>query len=304
MAQNILVTGAAGFFGSYVCRHISNLSTKHNVIGTNIIKADDIDCESFIPADISDAAAVDKLIKQTSPDCIIHLAGTFGSKDSLKTYQVNTLSAAAILEAVCRHVPGSVVITAGSAAEYGKVHESRLPIGENCPCEPVTPYGLSKLLATQISLYYHRACGLSVTVVRPFQLIGKGMTDRLAPGAFAKQLKDAISSHADTIKVGNLESCRDFLDVRDAAEAIWMLCQKPAPGEILNLCSGKPTKMADLLRTMIEVAQVRVKIETDPALLRGSADVSVVYGSYKKINNHCKWKPRTNLTQSIREMFD
>jgi len=303
LTQNILVTGASGFFGKHICKYIGRLKTKINLIGTDITEANDINCDRFIAADISDEHAVNKLIRQVVPDHVLHLAGTFGANCGLKTYQVNTISAIAILEAVRQYALSCAVIAVGSAAEYGKVQEGRLPIEESCPCSPVTPYGLSKFLATQIALYYHRTCNLSVTIVRPFQLIGKGLTDRLAPGAFARQLEEAISGRADAIKVGNLESCRDFLGVQDAAEAMWMLCQKPAPGEIFNLCSGRSTKMADLLQMMIEACGVKVSVEVDPSRLRGNRDVSVVYGSYKKINDHCGWRPREPLQQAVQKIF-
>jgi GDP-4-dehydro-6-deoxy-D-mannose reductase len=297
------VTGASGFFGKHICKYIGRLETKINIIGTDIIETNDINCDRFIAADISDENAVNELIRQVVPGHVIHLAGTFGANYGLKTYQVNTISAIAILEAVRQYALSCAVIAVGSAAEYGKVQESRLPIEESCPCNPVTPYGLSKFLATQIALYYHRTCNLSVTIVRPFQLIGKGLTDRLAPGAFARQLEAAISGRADAIKVGNLESCRDFLGVQDAAEAIWMLCQKPAPGEIFNLCSGRSTKIADLLQMMIEACGVKVSVEVDPSRLRGNRDVSVVYGSHKKISDHCGWRPREPLQQAVQKIF-
>jgi GDP-4-dehydro-6-deoxy-D-mannose reductase len=192
---------------------------------------------------------------------------------------------------------------AGSAAEYGKIKAEQLPVTETMPCQPVTVYGLSKLLATQVSLYYHRVHGLNVMIVRPFQLIGKGVTSRLAPGAFAEQLKRAILDKSNIIKVGNLETSRDFLDVHDAVKAIWMLCQKSSAGQIFNLCSGKPVKINDLLNMMIGNCGQHLKIEIDPSRLRGTSDVSTVYGSFEKIKQHCGWCPKRCLADSISDMF-
>ncbi len=304
MIKRVLITGAAGFFGSKVCGHVASTGEGLELICTDVVKSEDSCCKEFICADLSCPGTAEDLIKQTSPDCIIHLAGTFGTTDNQEIYRVNVLSIATLLEAASKYVPDVVFLTAGSAAEYGRISESQLPVDERLGCHPVTLYGLSKLLATQIALYYHRAHNICAMVVRPFQLIGKGVTPRLAPGAFAEQLKQTISDSSKVIKVGNLESSRDFLDVDDASEAVWALCQKPASGEVFNLCSGQPTKMADLLQTMINHCGVDVEIEVDPARLRGKADVSAVYGSFEKLKQHCGWVPKTSLEDSISDMFE
>jgi GDP-4-dehydro-6-deoxy-D-mannose reductase len=216
---------------------------------------------------------------------------------------VNVLGLVALLEAVRAHAPQAAVVTAGSAAEYGLVSQDRLPVTEDCPCAPVSAYGQSKLAATQIALMYRRVHGLSATVVRPFQLLGQGVTTRLAPGAFAEQLRQALAAGGRVIRVGNLASERDFLDVADAVEGLWALCRHPAPGETFNLCSGQPTKMSDLLQLMIDVSRADVTVEIDPARLRGAADVSSVYGSFEKLHRYCGWRPRRSLEESVQGML-
>jgi GDP-4-dehydro-6-deoxy-D-mannose reductase len=304
MKKKVLVTGACGFAGRYMCEYLCGLADRPEVIGTDIVASKSQTCDVFYQVDLSSGADTGEFIKRTQPDCVIHLAGTFGTNDSQEIYRVNVLSAAALLEAVRIHKSDTVIIMAGSAAEYGKVGAEQLPVMENTPCQPVTAYGLSKLLATQVALYYHRIHGLNVMIVRPFQLIGKGVTARLAPGAFAEQINKALSSGVDVIKVGNLESNRDFLDVQDAVEAIWMLCQKPVVGEIFNICSGKPTRMADLLKIMVACAGVDMKIEVDPNRLRGTSDINSIYGNYKKLQDYCGWEPKTSLEVSVRRVFE
>lgn len=304
MRKRVLITGAGGFAGRYMCEHLCGLKDRPEVIGTDIVTFKSQACDVFYRVDLSSGTDTGELIKQSRPDYVIHLAGTFGTNDSQEIYKVNVLSATALLEAVRVHKSDAVVIIAGSAAEYGKVTDTQLPITEENLCQPVTVYGLSKLLATQAAFYYHRAHSLNVMIVRPFQLIGKGVTSRLAPGAFAEQLKRAISDGSNVIKVGNLKSSRDFLDVHDAVKAIWMLCQKPSAGQIFNLCSGKLTKIADLLEEMIKCSGMKIRIEVDSSRLRGNADVSAVEGSFEKINKHCGWVPITSLQESITSMFD
>jgi len=304
MRKRVLVTGACGFAGRYMCDYLSELRERPHIIATDIIESIIRNCDSFHTIDLSSAEGASNLIRQTMPNYIIHLAGTFGTDNWQEIYKVNVLSAVALLEAIRIYKSDAVVIMAGSAAEYGHIAAGQLPVTEQSPCSPVTSYGLSKFLATQIAEYYYRIYKVCVMVVRPFQLIGKGVTARLAPGAFAKQLIEARKSGVNEIKVGNLEGSRDFLDVRDAVRSIWMLCEKPVPGEIFNLCCGKPVKIGELLSLMINSIEIQIKPVIEEEYLRGNADVNVVYGSYQKINEHCGWEPIIPLQESIKSMFE
>lgn len=303
MKKRVLITGICGFAGRYMCDYLAGLSKRPTIIGVDISDVQPNNCDSFYSVDLTTANEMKSIVKQAKPDFIIHFAGTFGTEDRQEIYKVNVLSITALLESVCEYVPHAVAIVVGSAAEYGQVEPNQLPVDEQTPCNPVTPYGLSKQLVTQIALYYHRVHNICTMVVRPFQLIGDGITTRLVPGAFMEQLRESITKGSKVIKVGNLESWRDFLDVRDAVEAVWALCQKPAAGEIYNLCSGKPTRIADLLQTMIHHCCADVKIEVDTSRLNGRFDVPKIYGSYQKIRDYCGWQPRRNLEQTIQSLF-
>lgn len=303
MKKRVLVTGICGFTGHHMCDYLSSLQSRPDIVGVDIGESPPAGCESFHRMDLSSTDDVAELIKRSKADYIIHLAGTFDAKGFREIYDANVLSVIALLEAVREHSPDSIMITAGSAAEYGRIEPHQLPVDEQALCKPVMLYGLSKQLATQIALYYHRVHNICTMIVRPFQLIGKGVTSHLVPGAFAEQLKQSIAKDSRVIKVGNLESWRDFLDIDDAVKAIWALCQKPAPGQIFNLCSGKSTKIANLLQMMIEQCGVDVRVEVDPARLRGQGGVAMIYGSHEKLKGHCGWQPHTPLEESIAAMF-
>jgi len=304
MKHSVLITGAGGFVGKYLCRYLRTLPDNFNIAGIDL--HDDMagTYDSFYTDDLQDAGYVKNIIEEVKPRYVIHLAGTFGTEDTQQIFRVNVFSMMTLLDAILTVAPDVVFITAGSAAEYGSIDQENLPVTEENPCNPVTPYGLSKYLATTISQHYCRVHHLCTMIVRPFQLIGKSVTDRLAPGAFVKRLLEAKQAGISEIQVGNLESSRDFLDVQDAVRAIWMLCEKPKPGEIFNLCSGKPVKMRDLLDLMIQVLGIQITPRTKQNFLRGNADVSVIYGSYEKIKNHCGWEPETPLEEGIERMFD
>ncbi len=300
--MRVLITGVCGFAGQYMSDYLKQLQNPPEVIGADVVDGA-ASCDSFYRLDLSSKDDVVRLIEQSMPDYIIHLAGIFGTEDHLDVYKVNVLSIVALLEAACRYVPDVVMVAVGSAAEYGHIEPDQIPVDERTFCRPVTTYGMSKLLATQIALYYYRVFNLYVMVVRPFQLIGKGITTRLAPGAFALQIGQVLSGKAEMIRVGNLETSRDFLDVRDAVEAVWALCQKPAGGQIFNLCSGRSIKMSVLLEMMLRHCGVEIKVEVDPARLRGGADIPDICGSFQKLKEHCGWSPKRSLQESISEMF-
>lgn len=304
MKKQLLITGVCGFTGRYMCDYLFGLTKRPNVVGVDILKVQPHNCDSYYCVDLTAANEIAGIIKEIKPDFIIHLAGTFGSDDFQEVYKVNILSTTALLDAVRKYSPNAVVIIVGSAAEYGFVVPEQLPVDEQTACNPLTVYGLSKMFATQTAMYYHRIHNICTMVVRPFQLIGDGISTKLAPGAFITQLKKNIAMGNKILKVGNLESWRDFLDVRDAVEAIWMLCQKPLAGEIYNLCSGTPTKIENLLETMIQYCGSSMKIEVDASRLNRKFDIPKIYGSFQKINNHCGWQPRIKLKQSIQSLFN
>jgi GDP-4-dehydro-6-deoxy-D-mannose reductase len=301
--KSILITGICGFAGRHMCDFLAGLSERPKIIGADVIETQPDHCDAFFKADLTSPKETERILRQTLPDFIIHFAGIFNTENIQEMFKANVLSIITLQEATRECVPHAVVIATGSAAEYGTIEPDQLPVDEETPCRPVSYYGLSKQSATQVALYYHRIHNIRTMVVRPFQLIGPGLTPRLAPGAFAQQLKELRTTGLKTFQVGNLESWRDFLDVYDAAEAIWALCQNPAPGEIYNLCSGEPTKIADLLQMMIDYSRTEVEIEIDPSRLQGRLDVTKVYGSYQKIRSHCGWQPKRNLSQTLKAML-
>ena len=301
MKRTVVITGAGGFVGKHICKYLASLGQDLRVVAADLQTAENLECDKFVKTDMTVASEVDILVNENKPDFVIHLAGLFGTDNINRILNANVMSLNNL--AMALKDKETVVVTAGSAAEYGIPPANMLPVKEECPCRPVTFYGISKKMATDLARYYHRTSSLSVTIVRPFQMLGNAASDRLAPGAFVRRIKQAMADGTDTIKVGNLESVRDFLDVRDAVRALWMLCEKPAPAQIFNICSGEPVQISELLNKMMDVAGRKFNIEKDPQKLKGKKDVSKMYGDYSKINNHCGWKPQIPLNRSIYEMF-
>ena len=136
----------------------------------------------------------------------------------------------------------------GSAAEYGLVSVDQLPITENLTPKPYNLHGISKFAQTQIALSWYKP-KRSLVVVRPFTIIGPGMPNYLAIGSFLQQIQSI--SDRGTLKTGNLNTARDFINVFDAAHLIWELINNEnSYGEIINLCRGTSVPIIDIIKYM------------------------------------------------------
>jgi GDP-4-dehydro-6-deoxy-D-mannose reductase len=297
-SARVVVTGASGFVGRHFCAHLERKVGVH-VVAVDLVPTRPAGVGVFVRADVGAPKAVAGVLREHAPTHIVHLAGGRGGGDLASAFRGNLRPTVTLLESVREHAPGAIVLVVGSAAEYGDIPRESLPVSETFPCAPTTPYGLAKLLGTQVALHHWRRYGVRAMVVRPFQLLGAGVSSDLAPGAFAARIRAARARGERTVRVGNLETGRDFIDVRDAVRALWRLCRRPAPGEIFNLCSGVATPMRALLEAMLAAAGGEWRVEVDAARLRGAWDVGTSCGSPEKLRAHCGWRPRFPLARSV-----
>jgi GDP-4-dehydro-6-deoxy-D-mannose reductase len=142
-----------------------------------------------------------------------------------------------------------------------------------------------------------------IIVTRGFNAIGPGQDERFVVSGFAKQLAAVAAGEFPAISVGNLTAQRDFLDVRDVAEAYVALWERGEPGEVYNVCSGKATAIADVLRSLIAATGREVDVRQDPARMRPS-DLPVSYGDSSKLSAATGWAPVISLAASLRDAYD
>jgi GDP-4-dehydro-6-deoxy-D-mannose reductase len=207
-----------------------------------------------------------------------------------------------LLDALAERSPRSRVVIAGSAAECGMVDPTRLPVLEDHPLRPVSPYGVSKACQRLAALSY-AIRGLHVVVGRVFNIAGRGMPNNTALGAFAEQLREmAVGRREPVMRVGNLGTRRDFVDIDDIAAALCALATHGEPGELYNICSGRSVGIGELLTQLIARSGLTVRVETEPARLR-AGDVPEVYGSARKLHSACGWTPRVALSDSLAAML-
>ncbi len=301
--RRALVTGGDGFVGRYLCAELRERGISTVVAGRSA-EFDGVD----VVLELADAAGVRSVVETARADVVFHLAAQafvpLATADPLGTYETNVLGTARLVEAIRALPPANRprLLLVSSGEVYGVQAPGAFPLGEAVLPHPMTVYAASKLAAEAVVLASAYTFGLRAVVTRAFNHIGPGQSDRFAVAAFAQRLAQIAHGEGTVLQVGNLTPERDFLDVRDVVRAYVELALHGASGELYNVCSGVPTRISDLLRTLVTVARVAVEIREDPALLR-PADVPVLYGDNRKLKDATGWEPRYSLAASLRDVY-
>jgi len=288
-----LVTGAKGFVGSWLTAYLRDQGDE--VIG--------IDRE----VNITDGAAIRDAVVGASPDVLYHLAARAHVGESWVdpevVLQVNAVGTLHVLEAARACATPPRVLLTSSAEVYGSVVEDQLPVGEDTPLSPVTPYAASKVAAEYLGVQAHLAYGLPVVRVRPFNHVGPGQSSGFVVSALAARIVEAARAGAASIPVGNLEARRDLTDVRDIVRAYRALMQSGIPGEVYNVCSGRDVAIADVADRLLRLAGTELQLVSDRELMR-PVDVPVVRGDPTRIHAATGWKPEFELDTTLRDVLD
>ncbi len=305
-----LITGAAGFVGGHLA-DVIHTETDWQIWGT-ILGVED---PRSVPADVSilkvdlrDPDQVRSAIEQSQPDCIFHLAGQAyvpqSWNDPWDTYETNIRSQLNLLQAVSAIGLKPKIMVVGSNEEYGWVNESDLPINEDTPLRPNSPYSVSKIAQDFMGLQYFLDRDLHVVRVRPFNHIGPGQNDRFVAPSFAKQIVEIERGlRPPVLKLGNMSTRRDFTDVRDMCRAYILAVQKGEPGEVYNICTGTTIIIGDMLKLLLSFSKVKVETKEDPSRMRPS-DVPVLLGDNSKFVAKTGWKPTIPFEKTMEDLLN
>ncbi len=294
-----LITGADGFVGPHLRDHL--VSAGDDVTGTG----------SSNGPDLLDRRGWVDLVDRIRPEVIYHLAGwsdVGGSwSDPHTTFRVNAEGTMSVLDAV-RHADeanstSTRVIVVSSADTYGVVSPADLPLTEDSPSRPSSPYGASKQAAEALANQYHRGFGVETVIARPFNHIGPGQSPRFVTAAFAARIVDCEAAGGGLVTHGDLSAQRDLTDVRDVVAAYRLLATSGTAGQTYNICSGESVPMSAVLEELIAQSTVAIDTEVDASLLR-PVELPVLRGSRDAITTDTGWTPSISLTQSLADVLD
>jgi GDP-4-dehydro-6-deoxy-D-mannose reductase len=306
-----LITGISGFVGSHLAEYLLN-NRPWKVAGTVFGPAQNIahlqGRLELHPLELSELDTVARLLEQTKPDYIFHLAAqplvALSHKDPWATLSNNIRIQLNFLEALVRTRIHARLLVIGSSEEYGLVYPDEIPVKETNPFRPLSPYAVSKIAQDMLGLQYHLSNGLDVVRARPFNHIGPRQGLGFVAPDFAKQVAEIEAGlHPPVIKVGNLRAKRDFSDVRDVVRAYTLLMEKGEPGEVYNIGSGQARMVQEVLDALLSFAQVRIQVEEDPARMRAS-DIPTIAADCSRLRECTGWEPEIPFEQSILDVLD
>jgi GDP-4-dehydro-6-deoxy-D-mannose reductase len=309
----VLITGITGFVGSHMAEYA--LAQGAEVFGSSRWRSMTDNIEhlrsriTLIESDLRDMSSVRALVDGVAPSHVIHLAAQSFVATSwqapAETLSTNIISQVNLLEAIRALKLSPRILVVGSSEEYGLVHEDEIPIREENPLRPLSPYAVSKVAQDLIGFQYYKSYGLHILRSRAFNHTGPRRGDVFLESSLARQVAEIEAGlRPPAVRVGDLKPRRDYSDVRDIVRGYWVLLERGEPGEVYNLCSGRSWAIQEVLDFLLAQSTVKsISVEIDPARLRPS-DVMVLEGDPTKIGTATGWKTEIPFERTLTELLD
>jgi|SRR3989339_1315619 len=312
--KKVVITGISGSGGSYLAEYILNNhpdvelhgitrwhSTTTNKNLKNIMQKVLIhDC------DLTDLSSVFRIQQIIKPDAIFHTASYANVLASFNTpiavLNNNIIGTVNLFEAVKLSKIDSIVQLCSTSEVYGQVDPKNVPIKENCPLNPSSPYAVSKVTQDLMGYTYFKNWNMKVIRTRMFAYINPRRSDLFAT-AFAMQVARIEAGLQKVLLHGNLDSVRTIIDVRDAMESYWIALKKCEFGEIYNIGGTTVMKVGDFLNVLKKMARCKIPSKPEPGLFRPT-DVTLQIPDTSKFMKQTGWKPKYTFEQSIQILLD
>jgi GDP-4-dehydro-6-deoxy-D-mannose reductase len=298
--MRVLVTGANGFVGRHLLAELAAQGWDTLALDAAPTPA----ASQSFTGDIRDRELLAAIVRDAQPDACVHLAGlTFvpaGWTAPEDMLAINVVGTASLLQTFRTAGSRARLLIATTAQIYGtRPHPE--PLTEDTAPAPENLYAISKAAADQLALLYARQHGMPVMTVRPHNHIGPGQAPNFAVPALARQIRAIAAGAAPVIRAGNLDSRRDFTDVRDVARAYRLLLERGEPGQAYNVASGRLVSIRAICDRLCAFAGVQPEIQREDSLYRPE-DASPLLDT-RRIRQATGWAPQIDLDQTLRAIL-
>ena len=335
--MRVLITGITGFAGSHLADYLHGLDGVE-VYGThrwrsrldnlaqltaagalNVVEPGTSDPQlirrafhpekvNLVASDIGDFLSMNTLIAAVQPDRIFHLAAQSHVPTSwnspAETLHLNIVGQVNIFEAMRANNNDALIQIAGSSEEYGLVLPHEVPMTEQNPLRPLSPYAVSKVTQDKLAYQYHMSYGIKAIVTRGFNHCGPRQTEHFIVATLGKQIASIEAGLQEPIlRHGDLTSQRDLTDVRDMVRAYWSLLDHGQAGDVYNIGSGTTHTIQEVLDGYMALTTAMIDVQLDPARMRPS-DVKILWADDSKFRAISDWRPQIPFEQTLRDTLD
>lgn len=313
--NKIVITGFSGFVASHFMDYLYNNHSDYEVYGVSLGKpifdykkySDKMKIE-FHEMDLMDSGSLCNLFSDIKPDYVLHLAAfssvAYSWQHPEDSFTNNCNIFLNLIDAIKKSSFDCRILSVGSSEEYGNVSHEDLPIRENQPLKPLSPYAVARVSQEQLSKVYVDAFGMQIIMTRSFNHIGPRQDERFVIPGFVKRILDIKRAGLTEgeIETGDLFIVRDFVDVRDVVDAYYKLLLKGTPGEVYNICSGKGIALSEIVKIIADEVGVEVKTRINPKFIRPNDNKEIV-GTPYKIETELGWKRNWKFRDTIKDMI-
>lgn len=313
--MKVFITGITGFVGSHLVDYLLSLNQNIEIFGLTRWRspkdniAHCLDKITLVHGDLLDPHSLVAALSRVRPDIVFALGAqsyvpySFTAPSStLDTNVIGTCNLFESIKLVRNYSPSfdPQIIVSTSSEVYGQVFDHELPINENQPFRPASPYAVSKVGEDMLAFQYWLSWKLKIVRVRLFSHDGARRGEFFATSNFAKQIAEIEKGKKEPIiHVGNLDSIRTYMDVRDAVKAYWMLVQNHIPGEVYNIGGNTTVSIKQMLDMLLKHSKVdNIKVELDFNRLRPS-DVTLQIPTSQKFKDLTGWEPKISLDEML-----
>jgi len=306
--KKVLITGANGSGARYLITHLQGHQPQVEIHGTVRRKNSKYQVPNivFYEADLLDQGSLLRCLYVSQPDIIFHLAANPDKcfEVPVACFMTNAVGTLNLFEAVRSYAVGykaPIIINVSSSEVYGAVRPEEVPITEECPKRPVSPYAVAKLAQDNLANVYWQAYKTPIITTRSFTY-NNFYRRNLFTSDFAHQIALIEAGKQNVLKHGNLDSVRVMCDGRDIAEAYWLAATKCQPGEAYNIGGGQQVTVGEILERLIALSGKCIPHCGDAALYR-PVDVTLQVPDCTKFKQATGWEPKFDLDQSLKGLL-